>query len=45
MPRMTVTIAPPERLHYTGNDEADRLNATNPLADRKSTRLNSSHQR
>jgi uncharacterized HhH-GPD family protein len=32
MPRMTVSIAPPDRLHYTGNDEADRLNATNPLA-------------
>jgi uncharacterized HhH-GPD family protein len=32
MRRMTVTTAPPDKLHYTGNDEADRLIATDPLA-------------
>jgi uncharacterized HhH-GPD family protein len=32
MPRMTVTTAAPDRLHFTGNDEADRLLATDPLA-------------
>jgi uncharacterized HhH-GPD family protein len=33
MPRMTATRpAAPERLHFTGDDEADRLVATDPLA-------------
>ena len=32
MRRMTVTIAPPDKLHFTGDDEADRLIATNALA-------------
>jgi uncharacterized HhH-GPD family protein len=32
MRRMTVTAAPPDRLHFTGNDEADRLLASDPLA-------------
>lgn len=33
MPRMTVTRpAAPERLHFTGDDEADRLLAADPLA-------------
>jgi uncharacterized HhH-GPD family protein len=29
---MTVTSAPPDRLYFTGDDAADRLIATNPLA-------------
>jgi uncharacterized HhH-GPD family protein len=32
MRRMTVTMAPPDKLHFTGDDEADRLIATNALA-------------
>lgn len=28
----TATFAPPERLHFTGDDEADRLLAADPLA-------------
>jgi uncharacterized HhH-GPD family protein len=33
MRHMTATtIAPPDRLHFTGDDEADRLLATDPLA-------------
>lgn len=32
MRRMTVTAAPPEKLYYTGDDEADRLIASDPLA-------------
>jgi uncharacterized HhH-GPD family protein len=32
MRRMTVTTTAPDRLHYTGNDEADQLLAANPLA-------------
>jgi uncharacterized HhH-GPD family protein len=32
MLRMTATHAPPERLHLTGDDDADRLLATDPLA-------------
>ena len=31
MPGMT-TIAPPDRLHFTGDDEADRLLVSDPLA-------------
>lgn len=29
---MTSTLAPPDRLHFTGDDEADRLLASDPLA-------------
>jgi uncharacterized HhH-GPD family protein len=29
---MTATLAPPDRLHFTGDDDADRLLATDPLA-------------
>lgn len=29
---MTVTLAAPDKLHYTGDDAADRLIAVNPLA-------------
>jgi uncharacterized HhH-GPD family protein len=32
MRRMTVTMAPPDKLHFTGDDEADRLIATDALA-------------
>jgi uncharacterized HhH-GPD family protein len=32
MRRMTATTAAPDRLHYTGDDEADRLLAADPLA-------------
>lgn len=32
MRRMTVTLAAPDKLHYTGDDAADRLIAVNPLA-------------
>jgi uncharacterized HhH-GPD family protein len=32
MRRMTATLAPPDRLHFTGDDDADRLLATDPLA-------------
>jgi uncharacterized HhH-GPD family protein len=32
MRRMTVTTAPPDKLHFTGDDDADRLIATNALA-------------
>jgi uncharacterized HhH-GPD family protein len=32
MPPMTVTLTPPERLHFTGDDESDRLIASDPLA-------------
>ena len=32
MPGMTVTAAAPDRLHFTGDDEADRLLAEEPLA-------------
>jgi len=32
MRRMTVTTAAPDKLHFTGDDAADRLIATNPLA-------------
>ncbi len=32
MPRMTATKTPIDRLHFTGDDEADRLLASEPLA-------------
>jgi uncharacterized HhH-GPD family protein len=32
MRHMTATLAPPDRLHFTGDDDADRLLATDPLA-------------
>jgi uncharacterized HhH-GPD family protein len=32
MRRMTTAIAPPDRLHFTGDDEADQLLAADPLA-------------
>jgi uncharacterized HhH-GPD family protein len=32
MPSMTATLATPDRLHFTGDDEADRLLAADPLA-------------
>jgi uncharacterized HhH-GPD family protein len=32
MIRMSTTIAPVDRLHFTGDDEADRLLASDPLA-------------
>jgi uncharacterized HhH-GPD family protein len=32
MTATTATTAPPDRLHYTGDDEADRLLVTDPLA-------------
>ena len=32
MRRMTTATAPPDRLHFTGDAEADRLLATDPLA-------------
>jgi uncharacterized HhH-GPD family protein len=32
MRRMTATLAPPDRLYFTGDDDADRLLATDPLA-------------
>jgi uncharacterized HhH-GPD family protein len=32
MHHMTATLAPPDRLHFTGDDDADRLLATDPLA-------------
>ena len=32
MRRMTVTAAPPDHLYFTGDDEADRLLAADPLA-------------
>jgi uncharacterized HhH-GPD family protein len=32
MPSMTSTLATPDRLHFTGDDDADRLLASDPLA-------------
>jgi uncharacterized HhH-GPD family protein len=32
MRRMTATLAPPDRLYFTGDDDADRLLASDPLA-------------
>jgi uncharacterized HhH-GPD family protein len=32
MRRMTATFAPPDRLYFTGDDDADRLLASDPLA-------------
>jgi uncharacterized HhH-GPD family protein len=32
MRRMTTAIAPPDRLHFTGDSEADQMLATDPLA-------------
>jgi uncharacterized HhH-GPD family protein len=32
MRHMTATLAPPDRLHFTGDDDADRLLARDPLA-------------